>query len=127
MLSQKSHSPVLLATVLLFGFLFLSNLVAGAYFGMRYPHDAPNRNYLLFERAVIWLLLGLWLATDAKRLGIAWVNRIGPFVYLIWPILVPYYLWQTRRFKGILPVLAFAAVFLITTAIGSVVYSLFIF
>ena len=124
---DKSRLPISFATVLLGGFLLLSNIVAGAYFGTHYPHDASMRNYLVFERIVIWLLIGLWLTSDAKRFGISWVNRIGPLVYLAWPVLVPFYLWQTRRFKGIVPVLAFSVIVLVATAVGGLVYTLFIF
>ena len=85
------------------------------------------RGYLLFERVVIYLLIALWLTADAKRFEIAWFNRMGPFVFLIRPVLVPFYLWQTRRFKGIVPVLAFSGIVIVATAIGGLVYTLFIF
>jgi hypothetical protein len=124
---DKSRLHISFATVLLCGFLLFSNIAAGIYFGTHYPHDAAMRTYLLFDRMVIWLLIGLWVTSDSKRFEISWLNRIGSLVYLIGPVVIPFYLWQTRHFKGIIPVVAFAGIVVVATAVGGLVYTLFIF
>ena len=124
---EKLRLRISYATILLCGFLLVSNIAAGIYFGTHYPNDTWLQTYLLFERVIIWLLIGLWVASDARRFEIAWLHRIGPLVYLVGPLVIPFYLWQTRRLKGILPVVAFAAMVLAATAVGGLVYTLFVF
>ena len=114
-------------TIVLCLFLLASNTIEGAYAGQLYPHEPSLRNARIFEYIVIWLLIGWWLNSDSKRMKSKLVQRIWPWSYLIWPLIMPYYLWKTRRVKGILPVIAFVGVFLLTAFIGGLVYTIFIF
>jgi hypothetical protein len=53
-----------------------------------------------------------------------WIYDIGFFLYLAWPIVMPYYLLKSRGAKGILAVLAFIGVYVGATVLGIVLYLL---
>jgi hypothetical protein len=42
----------------------------------------------------------LWLQTDAKRTGVAAIQDWGLFVWLAWPIVIPWYALKTRGRAG---------------------------
>lgn len=42
----------------------------------------------------------LWLQRDAGRTGVAAVHDFGLFLWLAWPVVIPWYAWKTRGISG---------------------------
>ncbi len=41
-----------------------------------------------------------WLQKDARRTGVGAVQDLGFFLWLAWPVLIPWYVWRTRGLGG---------------------------
>jgi hypothetical protein len=54
--------------------------------------------YFLFLAPLIAVIL--WLQKDARRTGVATVQDWGFFLWLAWPLLIPWYAFKTRGRAG---------------------------
>ena len=55
--------------------------------------------------------IGLWVLADARRRGRALPYDYGAFVFFGWMVVVPLYLWWTRRWRGVIPLSLFAVLY----------------
>ena len=110
----KSQAPRLprssvFAGMLLYAFTAVTGFGYGvcAARGVEVPGTVHLVPYLGFP-----VLLCLWLQGDIKR-GREWcVWDLGLFLFLAWPVLVPFYLLRTRGARGLLPILGVAVVYI---------------
>ncbi|MEQ1924273.1 MAG: hypothetical protein ABL952_17370, partial [Pyrinomonadaceae bacterium] len=72
---------------------------------------------------LIWLFW-LWLREDSRNYGIAWVLDLGMFLFMAWPLILPYHLFKTRGLKAFIPILAYVLTILLGTLAAAVVTSL---
>jgi len=63
--------------------------------------DGPEATQLLW-RFEFSLILALWVRADRQVRGFSVPFEFDAFVFFGWPIVVPYYLYQTRRGRGLL-------------------------
>jgi hypothetical protein len=77
----------------------------------------PSESFgLIFTFALTWLMVW-WLKEDNKLRGRTSEFDMGFIVYLLWPIIIPLYLFKTRGIK------AFFSLFKITLMIlGTVIF-----
>jgi hypothetical protein len=70
-------------------FLFSHGLVA--------PQESQSLYFLIFDLLLTW-----WVRIDrlARRFAVPYEYDV--LVYVAWPFMVPYYLYRTRGWKGIL-------------------------
>lgn len=54
----------------------------------------------LFLTGAPLIFVILWLQRDASRTGVAAVHDLGLFLWLAWPIMIPWYAWKTRGRSG---------------------------
>jgi len=87
--------------------------------------DSPPAFSLTWRLGFLWIV-GWWLLTDSRKRGVAWVYDIGMFLYIAWPLIMPYYLLKTRRVKGLLPIFAFIGIYIAGMAIGMALYLLLV-
>ena len=74
---------------------FVSGLAAGK--GVHSLHSG------LFFYLALFMAMGYWLSKDSKSRNVHWVFDLGFFLYVAWPIIMPYYLFKTRGLgKGFL-------------------------
>jgi hypothetical protein len=106
---------VLSPTVLLYSFVVITQFAYGLYVGQQI--EAPSLYMLLHWGAQIWIL-GWWLRTDSGKRGVGWVYDMGLFLWIMWPLLMPYYLIKTRRAKGLLVILGFIGAYVGATVVG---------
>jgi len=119
-MSKSLLSRVFSPTVLLYTYLLVVQVGHGAYLA---SYDQPPGFPVVQAIGFIWVL-GWWLARDSRRRGIVLVYDIGLFLYLAWPIIMPYYLLKTRGAKGLLVVAGFICVYVAAVVFGVSVYVL---
>jgi hypothetical protein len=109
---------------LLYIFVTINQVIAGIYLAR--DIEPPSAFTFLYPLGLLWLI-GWWLQTDSRKYGVAWVFDMGLFLYIAWPLIMPYYLFRTRGLKGFLPILAFIGTYLgayvMGAAIGAVLAS----
>ncbi|HEX7316167.1 MAG TPA: hypothetical protein VF297_19830 [Pyrinomonadaceae bacterium] len=118
-LIPKISSPA----ALLYLFVITTQVVTGFYLaGGAQP---PPAFTFLYPLALLWAV-GWWLRDDSRKRGVAWVFDMGLFLYIAWPVFMPYYLLKTRGAKGLLSMLAFGAAYVVGFVAGVCLYFLLI-
>ena len=102
-------------TVLLYSFVVITQFAYGLYLGQQI--ETPGAYTLLHWAAQLWII-GWWLRTDSRKRNVAVVYDLGFFLYLAWPIVMPYYLVKSRGAKGLLVVLGFVGAYFGATIVG---------
>ena len=116
-LLRRLSSPA----ALVYLFLVAAQLIMGVYLARE--AEPPPAFSLLYPLGLLWVV-GWWLRDDSRKRGVGWVFDMGLFLYIAWPVLMPYYLLKTRGAKGLLLLLAFAAVYVGALLAGGVLYAL---
>jgi len=99
-------------------FIVITQFAYGVYLGAQLEFPASVR--LLSWFGILWGA-GWWLRRDSHRRGVLSVYDLGFFLYIAWPIVMPYYLIKTRRAKGLLIMLGFIVAYVGAAIIGIVV------
>jgi hypothetical protein len=109
------------STALLYLFLVAGQTVKGAYLA---SETAPPPAFtLLYPLGLLWSV-GWWLREDSRRRGVRWVFDMGLFLYIAWPVFMPYYLLKSRGAKGLLTMLGFIGVYVGAYLAGALLYIL---
>lgn len=91
----KSKRLTIQAIVLL-AFIVVSQAIKGFY--AIYDMPLPGAFMLLSYLGLFWLI-GDWFMKDSKKNNVDWAFDMGLFLYISWPIFIPFYLFKTRGFK----------------------------
>src|SRR6266566_9173110 len=108
----RALSRKLSPTVLLYSFVVITQFAYGLYLG-----QAPAAYTLLHWAAQLWII-GWWLRTDSRKRGVVSVYDLGFFLFIAWPLVMPYYLVKTRGAKGLLVILGFIGAYVGATIVG---------
>jgi len=84
---------------IIIGFICLTQAVYAFY--AIYDMEPPGGFKLLHFLGLLWLI-GDWFLKDNRKYKIEWAYDMGFFLYIFWPIFIPYYLFTTRGFKSTL-------------------------
>jgi polyferredoxin len=106
----------------LYTFVVITQFAYGAYIGAQLQF--PEGVTLISAFGILWAV-GWWLRTDSRRRGVLSVYDLGFFLYLAWPLIMPYYLIKTRGAKGLLVILGFLAAYLGAAVLG-IIFSVFV-
>jgi len=118
---MKLHSLIASPTAWLYIYLTIVQIVSGFYLaGSIKP---PPSFALLYTFGLFWGI-SWWLLKDSRKRGVGWVLDMGLFLYIAWPLIVPYYLLKTRGVKGLLVILVFIGVYLMAALFGVALYTL---
>ncbi|MDB6111420.1 MAG: hypothetical protein JWR69_3170 [Pedosphaera sp.] len=71
------------------------------------------------------LILTAWVLADARKRGRALCHDYGSFVFFAWPVVLPAYLFQTRRWKALFTLLCFGGLWILHLMLASVLSTLF--
>jgi hypothetical protein len=115
-------SRTLSPTVLLYSFVVIAQFAYGLYLGQQI--EAPGGYTLLEWAAQLWII-GWWLRTDSRKRGVVWVYDMGFFLFIAWPLVMPYYLVKTRGAKGLLVILGFIGAYIGAAILGIISSVLF--
>jgi hypothetical protein len=110
-------SRILSPAPLLYTFVVITQFTYGAYLGaeLQFPEGVT----FVYAVGILWAT-GWWLRTDSRRRGALAVYDLGFFLYLAWPVVMPYYLVKTRGAKGLLVILGFVTAYFGAAIIGIV-------
>lgn len=108
-------SRVLSPAPLLYSIVLMTQFAYGAYLGAQF--EFPPAVTLLYTVGLLWVT-GWWLETDSRRGRVLQIYDLGFFLYVAWPIVMPYYLVKTRGVKGLLLILAFVAAYVGAGVVG---------
>ena len=84
--------------------------VADGAVGVWWDLDLPGRTGLLASWSLS-LVVSSWVVADARKRGVRFCYDYDSLLFFAWPVVAPVYLFQTRRWKGILTALCFAGIF----------------
>lgn len=102
----KALSQLTSPTALLYLFVAVAQVSSGFY--LSFGNEPPPAYVLLYSFGFLWIM-GWWLQQDSCKRSVAWVFDMGLFLYIAWPIILPYYLLKTRGLRGLWYMLAFGA------------------
>jgi hypothetical protein len=114
-------SRIATRTTVFYGFFVVTQIVKGVY-AARGIEPSPAFD-LLYWVACLWVV-GWWMRQDSRRRGVGWVFDMGFYLFIAWPLVLPYYLFKTRGARAILAILAFIAVCVAALVLGGVLYIL---
>lgn len=66
-----------------------------------------------------------WLRDEPGKSGMQRVYCHGMLMNVGWFVLIPYHLFKTRGWKGLLPVVALIATYVLSLVMGAIVYAVF--
>ena len=79
------------------GRIYVTSAICCLFFGLYgLAHQSPAPVVQLFSTFATIVSVVLWLQADARVRGIRTVHDWGLFVYLAWPVIVPWYAVKTR-------------------------------
>jgi hypothetical protein len=67
-------------------------------------------------------LIGWWIDTDKKLNKHDYPYEFGSFIFLLWPITLPHYLYLTRGHKGIVMAFGIYLLLIIPGILGAIAY-----
>ena len=118
---SKLLSSLASPTGLLCIFFTLTQVVQGIYWAGQL--EPPGSFTWVHPYAFLWVL-GWWLLTDSRKRGIKLVYDMGMFLYIAWPIFMPYYLLKTRGVRGMLVIIGFVGIWVVALIAGMALYLL---
>lgn len=81
---------------LVVGFVVFTQAVYGFY---AIYDMTPSGAFVLISSFTLFWLIGDWFSRDSRRNKVDWVYDMGFFLYISWPIFIPFYLFKTRGLK----------------------------
>jgi hypothetical protein len=118
---SKFLSQITSPTASIYVFVIITQFVSGIYLASEL--EPPPIFTLLYALGLLWVI-GWWLLRDSRKRGVQWAFDMGLFLYIAWPLIMPYYLLKTRGAKGLLVILGFVGVYLGALLAGVVLYVL---
>jgi len=113
---RKLLSHVGSPAVFLYVFLIITAFAEGLYSASGF--ERPPAFTLVKSAALLWLF-GWWALRDSRHRGVEWIDDLGFFLTVAWPLVIPYYLLKTRGAKGLLLIVGFIATFIAALFAGA--------
>jgi hypothetical protein len=106
-------------TIAIFAFLAVVGLERGA-LSARHA-DIPGSSALL-QYILLFCLIGYWLDADSREKRTLRVWDMGFFLYVAWPVILPYYFVKTRGVKRtLLTLLLLTVVYVVASLVGTTI------
>lgn len=92
------HKPkkITIQVIILLVFIVTTQAINGFY--AIYDMNHPGAFVLLSYLGLFWLI-GDWFMKDSRKNNVDWAFDMGFFLYISWPVFIPFYLFRTRGFK----------------------------
>jgi hypothetical protein len=118
---KRLSIPNLSATLAVGLFFLIANVAHGLYAARGRESSAAFA--LLSYVGAAWTM-SYWIHSDYLRLGVREPLDLGWFVFLTWPLALPYHLIKTRGLRGLFILAGFTALFLGTYLVGALIFFL---
>src|SRR4051794_6769649 len=105
MLMKKLFEGTYAATVMLWVYALAFAIGTAVTAGGELPVRAA-----IASQVAMSLILGWWVEADARKRGRRLCYDYGSFVYFLWPVVVPVYLFRTRGLHAFITLLCFAGI-----------------
>lgn len=69
---------------------------------------------ILADRLVLSVVVALWVMYDSGRYELRRPFIFGFFLFAAWPLVAPFHLWRTRRWRALITVAIFIGLFLLS-------------
>ena len=104
------------------------SLMVGTYAGWMGAHNLePTELLLTLYSFVITILLATWLIADTRQSGRAQPTfDYGWFILIASAVYVPYYLFSTRRWRGLLMLALMVLVLFFSLALGALLGGMYV-
>ena len=73
-----------------------------------------SKRVVLADRFVLSAIVALWVMYDSGRHGIRRPFIFGFFLFVAWPLVAPFHLWKTRRWRALITVLIFGGLWFVS-------------
>jgi len=92
------HKPgkITIQVIILLVFVVITRAIDGFY--AIYDRNPSGAFVLLSYLGLFWLI-GDWFMRDSRKNRVDWAFDMGLFLYISWPVFIPFYLFKTRGFK----------------------------
>ncbi len=78
--------------------------------------------YQILHGIVIVWLIAWWLMQDSRKQRVGLVLDMGMWLWMAWPLFLPYYLIKTRGRHAWLPIAVFLGIYVLATVAGTALY-----
>ena len=78
----------------------------------------------LASRVACALVLALWVMRDAQQRRIRLCHDYGSFVFFLWPVVVPTYLFRTRGWRAFVTLGCFAGILSFAVLVNLVIFGI---
>ena len=82
--------------------------------------ELPGGIFFFGNLLLFWLVAN-WVINDVKRTEVTWISDSRFTLLIAWPILVPIYLFQTRKLKGLKEISCYLAFWLFFRIFGIII------
>jgi hypothetical protein len=103
--------------------IFIYNFAATLY-ALTGVEPLPTFEFLYlgaFPWAAVW-----WFRSETRKSDVQRVYCHGLLINIGWFVIIPYHLFKTRGWKGLLPVLALVGTWLTSLVMAAIVYAVFL-
>ncbi|MFL6207406.1 MAG: hypothetical protein ACJ74W_01060 [Pyrinomonadaceae bacterium] len=105
------------ANVMLCVFVSSVQFASGWYSMLALELPAP---FVLLRALGYVYVLGYWLTHDSRQRQFKGICDLGLWLFIAWPVLLPYYLFKTRGWRALLTLLLFSAIFCVPYLLGGI-------
>ena len=105
--------------ILLAIMIFIYNLGAGILF---FQHDQLSLTAELLYLMLFISGFGFWLRRELREKRIAPVYCPGLMLQAGWFVVVPYYLYKTRRWKALIPLAVLIGAFIVSQVVAAIIF-----
>ena len=95
-IAPQTSKRIAVQVITLVVFIVITQAINGFY--ALYGITPPGIFVLLTYLGLFWLV-GDWFMKDSKNNKVEWAFDMGFFLYIFWPLFIPFYLFKTRGFK----------------------------
>jgi hypothetical protein len=93
----------------------INQTASGVFAGL--GREMPAQLSLLMSITLFWAI-GWWLRDDLRKRNKTLVYCLGMFLWIAWPILLPYYLIKTRGRKAFFTMALFVGISVVGAVLG---------
>ena len=113
---RKLLSHLFSPSGLLYVLISIGQVAHAVYMTSSHREPTPTFSFI-YAMGFLWLITA-WLFTDSRKRGINLAYEMGMFLYIAWPIYMPYHLIKTRGARGLLVILGFLVVYIGAWMVG---------